>query len=133
MGRPTKDQYFVGDTSTDAEGKAGLQIRLTRASYTGGPTDNTASWIVRQRSQGRFEVTNGTDIEVLTLYNAGSGVPTGFCSLQVLPFTEGTEYARGFTNHLVKTFDGKSYKWDHLKDGVVASADDEADFNPTME
>ncbi len=133
MGRPTKDRFFVGDTSLDTDGKDGLQIRLTLASYTGGPSDDSNSWIVRERSRGQFEVTNGTQIEVLRLFNGTGSIPTGTCALRVKPFTGGSAYARGFTNHRVKTFGGKSYKWDHLKEGVVASANDEADFEPTMQ
>lgn len=133
MGRPTKDRYFVGDTSKNTDTKDERQIRVTAASYTGGPSDDGNSWIVRQRSQGSFEVTNGTQIEVLKLFEATAGVPTGWFSLRVLPFLGGTLYARGFTNHRVKTFCGKSYKWDHLKEGNIAAADDEANFDPTME
>ena len=115
MGRPVKDQFFVGDTSLDTDGKDGLQIRVTFASYTGGPTNDVNSWIVRQRSQGQFEVTNGTAIEVLRFAPNDEGAATGTVVLNVKPFLGGTEFARGFTNHLVKTFDGNSYKWDHLK------------------
>lgn len=133
MGRPTKDQFFVGDTNLNTDTKPGLQIRVTLASYTGGPTDDGNSWIVRQRSQGQFEVTNGTAIEVLRFFNGTGSIPTGTFALRVKPFTSGTEYARGFTNHLVKTFQGNTYKWDHLKEGVAASDGDEVDFEPTMQ
>jgi len=131
MGRPLQDKFFT-PVPNDPEGLAGLQINVTLASYTGGATNDEGSWIVRQRSQGRFEVTNGEDIEVLTFFNVTGGVPTGFFALRIKPFGGGSEYARGFTNHLVKTFQGNSYKWDHLKDGVVASAGGEADFEPQM-
>jgi len=131
MGRPVQDKFFT-PVGQDPEGRSGLQILLTLASYTGGPSDDSDSWIVRQRSQGQFEVTNGTQIEVLRLFNGTGSIPTGTCALRVKPFTSGTEYARGFTNHLVKTFQGNSYKWDHLKEGVAASDKDEVDFEPSM-
>ena len=131
MGRPVQDKFFtpVGDTPG---GKTGKQINVVSASYTDGPTNDGNSWIVRQRSTKRFEITNGEDIEVLTLFNATGSVPTVVFDLRVLPFEGGSEYASGLTNHLVKTFQGNSYKWDHLKDGLTASADDEANFDPTM-
>ncbi len=133
MGRPTKDKYFVGDKNQDTDTKNGRQIRLKLASYTGGPTNDAASWIVRQRSQGQFEVTNGTECEVLRLTNTSEAAPTGTCTLIVTAFGGGPEHARGFTNHRVKTFEGNSYKWDHLKDGLAASDNDEADFDPTLQ
>ena len=131
MGRPVQDKFFT-PVGQDPEGRAGLQINVTLASYTGGPQNDNGSWIVRQRSRGRFEITNGENIEVLTLFNGTGSIPTGTCALRVKPFTSGTEYARGFTNRLVKTFQGNSYKWGHLQEGVAASDRDEVDFEPPM-
>ena len=133
MGRPLNDKFFVGDKSLDTNTKDGRQIRVKLASYSGGPTDDAASWIVRQRSQGQFEVTNGTECEVLRLANATGSTATGTFTLLVTPFGGSAEHARGFTSHLVKTFEGNSYKWDHLKDGVAAASHDEVDFDPTLE
>ena len=133
MGRPLQDKFFVGNKSLDTDGKPGLQIRLTLASYTGGTQNDNSSWIVRQRSQGQFEVTNGTECEILRLFNGTGSIPAGTCALRVDAFNAGTEYARGFTNHRVKTFQGNSYKWGHLKKGVAASSHDEVDFDPTLQ
>ncbi len=86
MGRPVNDKFFVGNLSNTPSSKDGLQIRLTLASYTGGPTDDSDSWIAKQRSDHTFEVTNGTDIEVLRLVNSTGTIPEGTCALRVKPF-----------------------------------------------
>ena len=76
MGRPVQDKFF-SEVGTDPEGKPGRQFNVLQASYTGGPTDDGGSWIVRQRSTKRFLITNGEDSEVLTLFNGTGGAPTG--------------------------------------------------------
>ena len=134
MGRPLNKRFF---TSVDGEGPTntvGLQIFLTRASFTGGPTDAQNTWIVRQRSPERYEVTNGTWTEVLTMYDGGGEVPSGSCSLAVIPFdSQPTEYVRTFTSHHVKTFDENVYIWTHLQNGEAADAVGEVDFNPALD
>ena len=133
MGRPLNDKFFVGDTSDDTDGKPGLQIRLTLASYTGGPSNDINSWIVRQRSPSRFEVTNGENTEVLKLFNGTGSIPAGTCALRVKPFGASTEYLSALTSHQAKTFQGGVYIWTSLQEGNPASVEGECDFDPTME
>ncbi len=133
MGRPLNDKFFVGDTSQDTDGKAGLQIRLTLASFTGGPSDVSNTWITRQRSPSRFEVTDGENIEVLKLFNGTGSIPAGTCALRVIPFGSSSEYLSALTSHQAKTFQGNVYTWTHLQSGNAASVTGEADFQPTME
>lgn len=134
MGRPLNDKFFVGDISDDTAGKAGLQIRLTLASFTGGPLNVNTAWIVRQRSSSRFEVTDGENIEVLKLFNGTGSIPAGTCALRVKPFEEQpTEYLSALTSHQAKTFQGNVYTWTHLQEGNAASAVGEVDFVPTMQ
>lgn len=133
MGRPLNDRFFVGDTSDNTDGKDGLQLRLTLASFTGGPLNASNAWIVRQRSPSRFEVTDGENIEVLKLFNGTGSIPAGTCALRVLPFGESSEYLSALTSHQAKTFQGGVYTWTHLQEGNAASATGEADFDPTME
>ena len=133
MGRPLNDRFF---TSVDGEGPtntAGLQIFLTAASFTEGPTDAINTWIVRQRSPERYEVTNGTNTEVLKMFDGGE-VPAGRCSLKVIPFDgQPPEYVRTFTSHHVKTFDGNVYIWTHLQSSNPADAVGEVDFVPVLD
>lgn len=139
MGRPLNDKFFTH--GVDGEGaaftpgsKTGLQIFLTAASFTGGPTDKINAWIVRQRSPERYEVTDGSNTEVLRMYNARSEVPEGRCSLEVIPFDGGDpEYVRTITAHQVKTWDGNVYIWSHLQKGEAADAVGEVDFNPDLD
>jgi len=137
MGRPLNDKFFtLGD---DGEGgafnpgnKPGLQIRLTIASYTGGPANDTNSYIIRQRSPERYEVTNGNETEVLRMINATGTAPAGRCALRVLPFEGGSTYVRTLTSHHVKAWNGTTYIWTHLQNGNAADANGEVDFSPTM-
>ena len=133
MGRPLNDKFFVGDLTDDTDGKDGLQLRLTLASYTGGPQNDNGSWIVRQRSPERYEVTNGEDVEVLRMFNGTGSIPAGRCALRVAPFGDGTEYTRTLTSHHVKTFQENVYIWTHLQSGNPASVAGEVDFQPAME
>lgn len=133
MGRPLNDKFFVGDTSKNTDTKGGRQIRLTLASFTGGPQNVPTAWIVRQRSPERYEVTDGSNIEVLQFFNGTGSIPAGTCALRVLPFGGGTEYLRTFTSHLVKTFQGTTYSWTHLQNGDAASATGQVDFDPSLE
>lgn len=134
MGRPLNDRFFA---SVDGEGPtftAGLQIFLTAASFTGGPTNAINAWIVRQRSPERYEVTNGVKTEVLRMFDGAGEVPTGRCSLEVIPFeSQPREFVRTFTSHHVKTFDGNVYIWTHLQNGDIADEVGEVDFNPDLD
>lgn len=136
MGRPLNDKFFtLGDDGGEAftpGSKPGLQIRLTIASYTGGPSNDPNSWIVRQRSPERYEVTNGDKTEVLRMQNATGTVDTGRCALRVLPFEGGSTYVRTLTSHHVKAWNGTVYIWTHLQSGNPASENGEVDFSPTM-
>lgn len=132
MGRPLNDRFFA---TVDGEGpdfKNGLQINLTLASYTGGPQNDSSSWIVRQRSPERYEVTNGTKTEVLRMFNGTGSIPAGRCALRVAPFEAGTEYTRTLTAHQVKTWQGNVYIWSHLQAGNAADEAGEVDFEPSM-
>lgn len=133
MGRPLNDKFFVGDTSIDTDVKDGLQIRLTLASFTGGPLNVSSAWIVRQRTTSRFEVTDGTHTEVLKLFNGTGSIPAGKCALRVLPFGASSEYLSALTSHKAKTFQGGVWLWSHLKSNVAASVAGEADFQPDMQ
>ncbi len=133
MGRPLNDKFFVGDLNDDTDGKAGLQIRLTLASFTGGPLNSSSSWIVRQRSPSRFEVTDGENTEVLKLFNGTGSIPAGTCALRVIPFGGSSEYLSALTSHQAKTFQGNVYTWTSLQSGDAASVEGECDFAPTME
>ena len=133
MGRPLNDRFFVGNTDDDTDDKDGLQLRLTLASFTGGPTDVMDTWIVRQRSTSRFEVTDGENIEVLKLFNGTGSIPEGTCALRVIPFESSSEYLSALNSRQAKTFQGGVYTWTHLQSGNAASVEGEADFDPTME
>lgn len=131
MGRPLNDKFFA-PTSPGPGAKPGKQIRLTLASFTDGPDDVSNTWIIRQRSTSRFEVTDGSNVEVLEMFNGSGSVPRGRCALKVTPLESETEFARTFTAHQVKTFQGNTYIWSHLQEGIAASQPDEVDFDPTM-
>lgn len=133
MGRPLNDKFFVGNLNNDTDVKDGLQIRVTTANFTGAG-ESSSSWIVRQRSPEQFEITDGESVEVLKSYNGtAEDVPEGRFGLRVTVFGGGTEYMRTLTSHLVKTWDGNVYSWGSLQEGVAASAEGEADFDPTMQ
>lgn len=133
MGRPLNDKFFVGDLGDDTDGKPGLQIRLTLASFTGGPLNISTAWIVRQRSPSRFEVTDGENTEVLKLISGTGSIPAGTCALRVVPFGGSSEYLSALTSHQAKTFQGNTYTWTNLQNGNAASAVGEVDFDPTMQ
>jgi len=70
MGRPINKRY-IGDA-----GAGETKISVTRYRFTGGSetaSSSTQAHIVSQKSPTRFNVTDGTDTEVLTLVNKANG------------------------------------------------------------
>ena len=132
MGRPINKKFFAS-VATDTDGTPGLQVRLTLASFTGGPTNVLTAYLVRQRTTDSYEVTDGTNTEVLQFFNGTGSIPEGNISLRVSSFGGPTEYVRTLTAHQVKTFQGNTYSWTNLQKGNAASAPGEVDFDPTMQ
>lgn len=132
MGRPLQDKFFATIASDTGE-TAGLQIRLKLASYTGGPADDINSYITRQRTTSQYEVSNGTNTEILQLTNQAGEVATGKCTLVVTGFGGSAEFAKTLSAHQVKTFEGNTYTWSNLQEGDAAAALPECDFDPTLE
>lgn len=127
MGRPI-DKNFIGDPAG-----AGLQINLTTATFFNG--DAVANpFIVRQRTNLKYEVSNGTKTktEVLSLHNGTGSPPPGFCTLRVSPVSTGTQYVRSIHGKTVKTFQGDIWSWVHQLEGKTATEKGQADFSPAM-
>ena len=132
MGRPVNDKFFVGDVSDNPGAKTGLQINVTSAFFSGQEMATSSAWIVRQRTPDKFEITDGSDIEVLQS-NATSELAAGAFTLEVVPFfDQDTEFVRTISSHVVKTFEGNVYAWTSLQNGNEAAVVGEVDFSPTM-
>ncbi|KKM86311.1 hypothetical protein LCGC14_1280370 [marine sediment metagenome] len=126
MGRPI-DKNFIGDPAD-----AGLQINLTTATLFDGTT-LTGPWIVRQRTNLKYEITDGTNTGVLSLISGTGQAPAGFATLRVVPVGEGpTEYLRSLHGNTVKTWQGNIYSWVHQLEGKTATEKGQADFSPAM-
>ena len=131
MGRPINKKFFAS-VEVDTDGTPGLQVRLTIASFTGGPLNVITAYLVRQRTPDKYEVTDGTNTEVLQFFNGTGSIPEGKMGLRATPFGGSAEYVRTLTSHQVKTFQGNTYSWTNLQNGNAASAPGEVDFSPTM-
>lgn len=125
MGRPI-DKNFIGDPAG-----AGLQINLTTATLFDGTT-LSGPWIVRQRSNLKYEITDGTNTGVLSLINGTGQAPAGFATLRVSPVSTGTQYVRSIHGKTVKTFQGDIWSWIHQLEGKTATEKGQADFSPAM-
>ena len=128
MGRPI-DKNFIGDPA-----RAGLQINLTTATFADGGAV-TGPFIVRQRSNLKYEVSNSakTESEVLSFIDGTGQAPAGFCTLRVIPVGEvPSEYVRSIHGKTVKTWQGNIYSWVHQLEGKTATTKGQADFSPAM-
>lgn len=125
MGRPI-DKNVIGDPAD-----AGLQINLTTATFFNGDAVS-GPFIVRQRTNLKYEVSDGTKTEVLSLFNATGQPPAGFAALRAVPVSGPTEYVRSIHGKTVKTFQGNIYSWVHQLEGKTATRKGQADFSPAM-
>ncbi len=125
MGRPI-DKNIIGDPAG-----AGLQINLTTATFFNGDAVSNP-FIVRQRTNLKYEVSDGTKTEVLSLFNATGQPPAGFAALRVSPVSTGTQYVRSIHGNTVKTFQGDIWSWVHQLEGKTATEKGQADFSPAM-
>lgn len=126
MGRPI-DKNFIGDPAG-----AGLQINLTTATFFNGDAVS-GPFIVRQRTNLKYEISDGTKSEVLSFIDGTGQAPAGFTTLRVIPVGEvPSEYVRSLHGNTVKTFQGNIYSWVHQLEGKTATTKDQADFSPAM-
>jgi hypothetical protein len=130
MGRPIDSKYFGPDAGGD-----GFQI--TGQAWIPGDTAAKACYIVRQRSNRKFEVADaatGLIIGVCKLADANaSALVEGEMSIAI---NGGADYARKITAHRVYGFAGGFYVWsditkeaDSATDSVDADLGDDTDVD----
>lgn len=103
MGRPLNSQFFGNFADP------GLQLQVTAwIPGTGSSTSN--AYIVRQRSNLVYEVTDGTNTGECKLQQDPVAAE-GQMRVSVTPFGGGTEYVRILNAHDVKTWAGNTYQW----------------------
>lgn len=103
MGRPLNSNFF-GNFSDP-----GLQLKV-EAWIPGAGSSTSNAYVVRQRSNTTYEVSDGTNTGECKLQQDPVN-NSGEMRISVNPFGGGTEYVRILNAHDVKTFDGNTYQW----------------------
>lgn len=102
MGRPISDRLI---------GQGAGRIRVSRHFFTGTSELTAIAWIVNQRSNTAFTVSDGVSTEVLTLTDdAGGGLVAGQCAIDVTLNDSTVKQVTKLKNRTVE-YDGLSQIW----------------------
>lgn len=127
MGRPINKRFFGPDAGGDGFQITGL------AWFAGAAIGAENCYIVSQKSNHRYEISNGTLTEIRTLTDAALVQDDGLFHILV----NGTEHANKLSAHRVHTFEGNSFVWSDITkaaasvtDAVDADLGGDTDINP---
>mgnify|MGYP006424687055 CR=1 FL=1 len=121
MGRPLNDRFF-GDFSNP-----GLQLKV-EAWVPGSSSKSTNAYIVRQRTNTKYEVSDNNNTGICKLQE-NSITNEGEMRISVNPFNGGTEYVRTLNAHDVKTYSNNTYSWTPTNE----TADEEGEANISLQ
>jgi hypothetical protein len=119
MGRPLNSRFFGNFADS------GLQLQV-EAWVPGAGSSTTNAYVVRQRTNLVYEVTDGSNTGECTL-QPDAITAEGQMRVSVSPFGGGTEYVRILNAHDVKTWAGNTYQWTPADEAAAESG--EADVN----
>jgi hypothetical protein len=119
MGRPLNKRHF-GNPAND-----GNQLEVE--AWIPGGSGMVTAWVVAQKSNTTYIVTDGTDTGRCRL-QSDAITGAGQMRIVVSPFGGGTEYTKILNTHIVKTYEGNMYRW-YRNRAAAAAGEADLDFS----